>query len=38
MLGSLNYNENKVREGKAACIAENLFGAEVEQLNLSTQT
>jgi hypothetical protein len=32
MLGALNYNENKVREGKAQCIAENVFGARVDQL------
>jgi hypothetical protein len=37
MLGALNYNENKVREGKAVCIAENLFGAKVEQLTFSAK-
>lgn len=37
MLGALNYNENKVREGKAYCIAENLFGAKVEELTFSSK-
>lgn len=35
MLGALNYNENKVLEGKAQCIAENVFGARVNQLTFA---
>jgi hypothetical protein len=37
MLGALNYNENKVREGKAHCIAENVFGARVDQLTFAAK-
>ena len=37
MLGALNYNENKVREGKAQCIAENVFGARVDQLSFAAK-
>jgi hypothetical protein len=37
MIGALNYNENKVREGKAQCIAENLFGARVDQLTFAAK-
>lgn len=33
ILGLLNYNENKVKEGVAKCIHENLFGRNVGQLN-----
>lgn len=32
ILGILNYNENKVKEGIAACLHENLFGCNVERL------
>lgn len=31
--GILNYNENKVTEGVAKCIHENLFGLDVEKLS-----
>jgi len=37
MLGALNYNENKVLEGKAQCIAENVFGARVDQLTFTAK-
>lgn len=33
--GILNYNENKVGEGKAKCIHENLFGRNIEQLSFA---
>jgi len=33
ILGLLNYNENKVKEGVAACIHENLFNCNVERLS-----
>lgn len=33
ILGILNYNENKVKEGVAACINENMFGCNVERLS-----
>ena len=32
MLTILNYNENKVKEGKAICIHENLFGCPIDKL------
>lgn len=32
MLGALNYNERKVQSGDAQCIAENLFGRNVNEL------
>jgi hypothetical protein len=32
ILGLLNYNENKVKEGVAKCIHENQFGCNVERL------
>lgn len=35
--GILNYNENKVKEGKARCIHENLFGREVEKLTFNAK-
>ncbi|MBX2956177.1 MAG: relaxase/mobilization nuclease domain-containing protein [Cyclobacteriaceae bacterium] len=35
--GILNYNENKVREGMAKCIHENLFGREVDKLTFNTK-
>jgi hypothetical protein len=37
MLGALNYNENKVREGKAKCISENLFGTDLGQLSFEAK-
>ncbi len=33
ILGLLNYNENKVKEGVAKCIHENQFGCNVDRLN-----
>jgi hypothetical protein len=33
ILGLLNYNENKVKEGVAECIDENLFNCNVERLS-----
>lgn len=35
--GILNYNENKVMEGVAKCIHENLFGQEVEKLSFNSK-
>lgn len=35
--GILSYNENKVTEGVAKCIHENLFGQEVENLSFNTK-
>ncbi|HRE67734.1 MAG TPA: relaxase/mobilization nuclease domain-containing protein [Cyclobacteriaceae bacterium] len=35
--GILNYNENKVTEGVAKCIHENLFGQDVEKLSFNTK-
>lgn len=35
ILGILNYNENKVREGMARCIHENMFGRDVEKLTFN---
>jgi hypothetical protein len=35
MRGALNYNEQKVLEGKAECIQANLFKREVHQLTFS---
>jgi type IV secretory pathway VirD2 relaxase len=35
--GILNYNENKVMEGVAKCIHENLFGQEVGKLSFNTK-
>jgi hypothetical protein len=35
--GILNYNENKVKEGVAKCIHENLFGQEVENLSFTAK-
>ena len=35
--GALNYNEGKVREGLAECIAAINFIAEPEQLNFSKE-
>jgi len=32
ILGILNYNENKVKEGVAKCIHENQFGCNVDKL------
>ena len=32
IIGVLNYNENKVKEGIAVCIHENLFGCNVDRL------
>lgn len=32
IVGILNYNENKVKEGVATCIHENLFGCNVDKL------
>ena len=31
--GLLNYNENKVKEGVAACIQENFFNCNVDRLS-----
>lgn len=33
MIGALNYNENKVKEGLAECIAANLFPCSAQELN-----
>lgn len=33
ILGLLNYNENKVKEGVATCIQENLFNCNVDRLS-----
>jgi hypothetical protein len=33
ILGLLNYNENKVKEGVATCIHENLFNCNVDRLS-----
>jgi hypothetical protein len=33
ILGLLNYNENKVKEGAAACINENMFSCNVQRLS-----
>jgi hypothetical protein len=33
ILGLLNYNENKVKEGVAECIDENLFNCNIERLS-----
>lgn len=35
--GILNYNENKVTEGVAKCIHENLFGQDVEKLSFTAK-
>lgn len=35
--GILNYNENKVNEGMARCIHENLFGREVDKLTFNAK-
>ncbi len=35
--GILNYNENKIMEGVANCIHENLFGQEVEKLSFTAK-
>lgn len=35
--GILNYNENKVKEGVAKCIHENLFGQEVDKLSFNAK-
>lgn len=35
ILGLLNYNENKVKEGVAKCILENHFGCNVERLTFN---
>ncbi len=35
ILGILNYNENKVKQGSAECIAENFFGSPVNNLTFS---
>lgn len=37
ILGMLNYNEKKVKEGVASCIDENLYGREVSQLSFSAK-
>lgn len=37
ILGILNYNENKVKEGQAKCIHENLFGRDVEALTFNAK-
>jgi hypothetical protein len=34
MLGALRYNENKVQQGNAACIAGNRFGFDLNKLTL----
>lgn len=34
LLGILNYNENKVKEGNAKCILENGFGYDVGELTI----
>ncbi len=35
ILGALNYNENKVKQGHAACIGANMFGCSPEELNFN---
>ena len=35
ILGLLNYNENKVKEGVAKCILENQFGCNVDRLTFN---
>lgn len=35
--GILNYNENKVKEGVAKCIHENLFGRELDKLTFNAK-
>lgn len=35
--GILNYNENKVKEGVARCIHENLFGQDVDKLSFNAR-
>lgn len=35
--GILNYNENKVTEGVAKCIGENLFGQDLENLSFTAK-
>lgn len=35
--GILNYNENKIKDGVAKCIHENLFGQDVEKLSFSAK-
>lgn len=35
ILGLLNYNENKVKEGVAKCIMENHFGCNVDRLSFT---
>lgn len=37
ILGILNYNENKVKQGVAKCIHENLFGREVDKLTFNAK-
>ena len=37
ILGILNYNENKVKEGMAKCIHENMFGQDVEKLTFKAK-
>jgi hypothetical protein len=37
IVGILNYNEKKVREGLAKCIHENLFGRDVAELSFSAK-
>ena len=35
--GILNYNENKVMEGMAKCIHENLFGQDIDKLTFNAK-
>lgn len=35
IIGLLNYNENKVKEGVAKCIMENYFGCNVDRLSFT---
>jgi hypothetical protein len=37
MLGALNYNESKVRNGDAVCVAANMFGADVNELTFEAK-
>lgn len=37
IVGILNYNENKVKEGVANCISENLFGRDVDKLTFNAK-
>lgn len=37
MRGILNYNENKVQQGQAKCIEENMFGRSVENLSFNAK-